>query len=81
MIQTRKLRRRQKKQLAFLTFLILLAGIMAIMLLTPVFDISEIDVVGNSVVSDTDIIKSSGIIKGVNTFGISLRKSKKTIED
>lgn len=77
MIKPRRLRQRQKKQLAALTLVIMISGICAVMMLTPLFDITEITVSGNSVVSDEDIIRSGGIVRGINIFSVSLGKAKK----
>lgn len=75
----RKFRRKQKKQLALLTFIILIASIAAIMLLTPGFNVKKINVTGNSVIKEDEIIRSSGIVTGVNIFDISLKKAKENI--
>lgn len=77
----RKFKRKQKKQMAFLTFIILVAAIIAVMLLTPGFNIKDIKVGGNSVLKAEEIIRSSGIAKGVNIFGVSLGKAKDNILD
>lgn len=79
-MKPRRLKQRQKKQLAALTLIIMIAGICAIMMLTPLFNITEITVRGNSVVSDEDIIRSGGIVRGINIFSISLGKAEKAIE-
>ncbi len=76
----RKMKRRQKKRLAFLVALVLMASVVAIILLTPAFNISKIEVYGNSVLKDEQIIKSSGIIKGVNIFGISTKEAKENVK-
>ena len=44
------------------------------------FDIKEINVYGNSVVKESDIIKSSGLVKGVNIFSVSLKNARDNIE-
>ena len=75
----RKFRRKQKKQLALLTFIILIASIAAIMLLTPGFNVKKIKVTGNSVIKEDEIIRSSGIVTGVNIFDISLKKANENI--
>lgn len=72
----RKMKRRQKRQLAFLTMVVLFASIAAIMLLTPAFEIKKIEVHGNSVLKDEEIVRSSTIVKGVNIFSVSLREAK-----
>ncbi len=76
----RKMKRRQRKQLAFLTVIVLLASVIAIVLLTPAFNIKKIEVHGNSVLKDEQIIRSSGITKGVSIFGVSLREAKDNLK-
>lgn len=76
-----KLKRKQKKQITGLTLIIIVAALIVIMLLTPGFDIKEINVYGNSVVKNEDIIKSSGIVKGVNIFSVSLKSARDNIEE
>ena len=76
----RKMKRRQKKQLAFLTVIVLLASVVAIVLLTPAFNIEKIEVRGNSVLKDEQIIRSSGITKGVSIFGVSLKEAKDNLK-
>ena len=51
-----KLKRQQKKQITGLTLIIIVAALIVIMLLTPGFDIKEINVYGNSVVKNEEII-------------------------
>lgn len=76
----RKMKRKQKKQLAFLTLTVLVASIAAIILLTPAFDIKNIEVRGNSVLKDEEIIRVSGIVEGINIFGVSLGEAKDNIK-
>lgn len=79
--KTIKLKRKQKKQITGLTLIIIVAALIVIMLLTPGFDIKKINVYGNSVLKEEDIIKSSGIVKGVNIFSVSLKNAKNNIEE
>lgn len=72
----RKMKRRQKKQLALLTVIIMIASIGAIMLLTPGFNIKKIEVYGNSALKDEEIISASGITGGINIFSASLKEAK-----
>lgn len=74
------MKRRQKKKLALLTVIVLAASITAIMLLTPGFDIKKIEVRGNSVLKNEEIIRASGVITGVNIFGVSLGEIKDNIK-
>lgn len=76
----RKIKRKQKKQMALITVIILLSSIVAIMLLTPAFNIEKIKVHGNSVLAEEEIIRASGIVKGVNIFGVSLGSAKDNIK-
>ena len=76
----RKMKKRQRKQLAFLVGLVLTMSIVAIVLLTPAFDINKIEVYGNSVLKDEQIIKASGIVEGINIFGISVKETKENIK-
>ena len=76
----RKMKRRQRKQLALLTVIVLVASVIAIILLTPAFNINKIEVHGNSVLKDEQIIRMSGITKGVNIFGVSLSEAKDNIK-
>ncbi len=73
------LKKRQKRQLALLTLVVLIASVAAIMLLTPFFNITQIEVRGNMHVSDEDIIRFSGIRTNVNTFSVDLDKAEKNI--
>ena len=75
----RKLGRKQRKQLALFTVILLIASIVAIMLLTPVFDITEIRVYGHTVIKTEDIIAHSKISKGVNIFDVNLSNAKDNI--
>lgn len=76
-----RLKRKQKKQIAALSAIILVASFAAILLLTPLFNINEITVQGNSVISDEEIVKSAGIVEGINIFDVSLRRAQKNIEE
>lgn len=76
----KKMKRRQKRELALLTVIVLIASIAAIMLLTPGFEIKKVEVHGNSVLQDEEIIRSSGIVTGVNIFGVSLGEVKDNIK-
>ncbi len=76
----KKMKKRHRKQLAFLVALVLVASVMAIVLLTPAFNISKIEVYGNSVLKDEQIIQASGIVKGINIFEMSVKESKNNIK-
>ena len=79
-MKMKKFKRKQKKQMAALTFIILISALVSIMLLTPMFDIKEISVHGNSVVKDEQIVKNSKITTGINIFGVSLNAAKENIK-
>ncbi len=74
-----KIGKRQKKQLAIVTVVILIASIVAIMLLTPMFDVKTIKVKGNSVIQSQEVVGASGIALGVNIFEVNLDKAKKNV--
>lgn len=76
----RKIKRKQKKQMALVTIVILISSVIAIMLLTPGFNIEKIKVYGNSVLAEEEIIRASGVVKGVNIFGVSLGRAKDNIK-
>ena len=78
-MKTRKFKRKQKKQMAAITFIVLVASIAAVMLLTPGFNIKEINVHGNSVLADEEIRRVSGLVTGVNIFGVSLGEAEDNI--
>lgn len=50
-------------------------------LFTPIFNISNISVVGNRVVTEEAVIKASGIKKGTNVFRANISSAKKYICD
>ena len=66
--KSKKIGRRQKKQLALITVILMVASVIGVMLLTPGFDVDEIKVKGNSVLKAEEIIAASGIKKGENIF-------------
>ena len=72
--------RRQKRQVAFLTLIILIASIVAIMLLTPGFNISKIEVYGNTAVTDEEIKQASGIVTGINIFSVNMDEAEDNIK-
>lgn len=76
----KKMKKRQRKQLSFLIGIVLLFSIAAIIMLTPAFNVKKIEVYGNSVLKDEQIVAASGIVKGVNIFGISIKETKENIK-
>lgn len=69
----KKNRRRLKKQISVgaTVFCLIAAGCLAL-LLTPIFDVDTVTVTGNNAIATEDIVRNSGIIKGVNIFSVSL---------
>ena len=76
----RKMKKRQRKQLSLLIGVVLFLSVAAIIMLTPAFDINKIEVHGNSVLKDEQIIRASGIVEGVNIFGVSIKETKENIK-
>lgn len=58
----------------FLVFITIL-----LLCMSPIFKIKNITVSGNSVIKSDEIIKASGIQKGVNIFSLNIDSSKKKI--
>lgn len=77
--KNRKIGKRQKKQLAIITFILMIVSIIGVLLLTPGFNIKEIKVTGNTVIKAEEIISCSGIRKGVNIFDFNKGDAKKNI--
>ena len=67
--------KRGKLIMGFLAVVILVAAC----LFTPLFNVSEIKVSGNSIVSNEEIIKASGIKKTDNIFRMSSSRAEKEI--
>lgn len=67
--------RRRNTTLAVMTVILLVV----IALFTPIFDITEIDVTGNKILSGEDVINASGIKKGSNLFLIDTDKCEEKI--
>lgn len=75
-----KLKRRQKKQLAFLTMITLVAALVAVILLTPAFNVNNIEISGNNMVSDEEIIMAGGLSKNVNILNVDTDGAEKNIK-
>lgn len=75
-----KLKRRQKKQLAFLTMITLVAALIAVILLTPAFNVNNIKITGNSMVSDEEIIMAGGLSKNVNILNVDIDSAEENIK-
>ncbi len=75
-----KLKRRQKKQLAFLTMITLVASLIAVILLTPAFNVNNIEITGNNMVSDEEIIMAGGLSKNVNILNVDTDAAEKNIK-
>lgn len=76
----KKLSKRQKRQLALLTVVVLIASIIAIMFLTPGFNINNIEVIGATSLDENVIIKASGLTTGVNIFSADLGDAEDNIK-
>ncbi|MBQ8588020.1 MAG: FtsQ-type POTRA domain-containing protein [Clostridia bacterium] len=63
------------------TILVLFTAIILIVvcLFTPLFDITDVSVIGNKILSEEDIVKASGIKKGSNLFLLNTGKSEERI--
>ncbi len=74
-------RRKPKKNISvgLVAVCLCLAGVMAL-LLTPLFNVDNIIVRENVVLSEEAVVKSSGVAKGTNIFGISLSKVRDNVE-
>lgn len=80
---TEKQIKRNKKIKFFIKMLILLLvllGLFVYLMLSPIFNIKNINVEGNSKISTEQIISISGIKKDVNMFKISNRDTKNVIK-
>ena len=75
----KKIGKRQKKQLAIVTLILMVVSVIGVVLLTPGFNIKEIKVTGNTVIKGEEIISCSGIRKGVNIFDFNIGEAKKNI--
>ncbi len=76
----RKLSKRQKRQLALLTVVVLIASVIAILLLTPGFNIEKIEVVGANSLDEKVVIKASGLSIGVNIFSADLSDAEDNVK-
>jgi len=76
----KRMKRRQRQQLALLTLVVLIASVVAILLLTPGFNIKKIEVRGNMVLKEEEIIRASGLVTGENIFGVNLGAASEGIE-
>lgn len=79
--EKKKIGKRQKKQLAIITLILMIVSIIGVVLLTPGFNIKEIKVTGNTVIKAEEIISKSGIRKGINIFDFNKGVAKKNILD
>lgn len=72
----RKKKRRKKHYMLRLALILAAAAAFVLLLRSPLFDISVIEVEGNQLMSDGEIIKMTGVKEGDNLFSISSRKVK-----
>ena len=68
------------KQLAFLTMITLIASLVAVILLTPAFNVNNIEISGNNMVSDEEIIMAGGLSKNVNILNVDTDAAEKNIK-
>lgn len=69
-------RRKRKKIIALVVFFLLMAALLCTLSLTVFFPVKEINVVGNSLYSDDEIIENSGIEFGENVIMLSESDAK-----
>lgn len=78
-IQKRK--KRIKRMIKWTSLLLILAGGVTFALVSPIFDINDIQVVDNKQVSSETIISLSGLAKGKNIFQYMSSKVEKQIKE
>lgn len=80
-VQKRRRRKRQKNRgrVGILLAAVTVAGAIAVMLLTPLFDIEEIKVSGSAVVPAESIVYASGIGVGQNIFRVGISEAENAI--
>lgn len=72
-------KKRIKRRRIFLLAVFVVVVLICVCLFTPIFNITEITVTGNTVLSSEEIISTSGIEKGENVFRISKKRAKKKL--
>ncbi len=77
-------KQKRKRKLAimrrrFFLFLLLFAAILSLLLFTPWFNIKTIEVTGNELIAQEQILEASAISKGANIFRINKRAAKKAL--
>ncbi len=77
----KNIKKKQKKQLAVITLVILIASVIAILLMTPAFNVKKITVKGNHVIETSDIIAAANIEENVNIFDINLDSAEANIKN
>ena len=80
-MQKRKKNKHKKGRFSkyIILLLLLTSGIISLCLFTPFFNVAEVGVSGNTVVSSEEIMDSSGIILGTNVFRINAKEVKKNL--
>lgn len=78
------LEQKGKRTISSKTIIKLLGGLVAILLLmmvalSPIFVLKTIDIKGNSVISDNEIMRISGVIMGENMFQLETDDIKQTL--
>ncbi len=76
-----KKRQKIKRVTTYLFVAVLVIAAIALFLLSPIFNISKIEVKGNSQVSSNEIISLSRIEKGMNLFSINKREIVQSVKE
>lgn len=82
--ERQKAKRKRMRIFKIIKIIILIAifiALLCVFLLSPVFDVKNIEVSGNEKLTVEQIISLSGIIKGENTFQFSAREAKEKIKE
>lgn len=75
-----KRRKRIRRKRIILFTIILLCVLVTLCLKLSFFNIKNVEVKNNSIISSNELIKQSGIVKGVNIFMASLKSYKENIK-
>lgn len=79
----RKQKKKKLKKGKFFRFIIILllilGGLISVCLFTPFFNVSEVAVSGNTVVSSEDIMNSAGSVLGTNIFRVNTKAVKNNL--
>lgn len=75
-----KRRKKIRRKRIILFTIVLICVLITLCLKLPLFNIKNIEVENNSIISSDEIIKQSGIVKGVNIFMASLKSYKENVK-